>query len=160
MTFALSRDPGKLMQAIPALAASAVTAGGGGDDTDANGVAIDLLATGRPKAESILFVVQANAVLGAAATIALPIRVQDSDNGSTGWADVVDPRVNGGSGTFTATTTSGAGAATVQQITQIGVPLEYCKRYVRVVAKPNMSAANTDTASVQGVAILFGLQKL
>lgn len=158
MNFALGRDLVQSILALPALAATAVTAGGSGDATDANGVAIDLADSTRAKAECVSFFVQGNAVLGASATLANAIRVQDSDNGSTGWADVVDPRTP--SATFAATKTSAAGAGTNQTLTAISVPTEYCKRYVRVVATPNLSAANTDTASLQGVAILSGLAKV
>lgn len=156
--FALSRDPGKLVEAIPALVNTPVTAGGSGDATDANGISIDLMATGRQKAEAILILAQATSVLGAAATMALAIRLQDSDTGSGGWVDVVDPRTP--AAIFSATTTSTAGAATVPSVTKLSVPLEYCKRYVRVVATPNLSAANTDTATVQAIALLCGLTKV
>lgn len=158
MNFAMGRDLAQLIIALPALGDTAVTAGGSGDDTDANGVAIDLGDPSRPRAECVSFIAQAHAVLGASATIANIVRVQDSDNGSTGWADIVDPRTPGA--TFTASKVSAAGAGTNQTDTVISVPTEYCKRYVRLVAKPNMSAANTDTARVQAICILSGLQKL
>lgn len=158
MTFALSRDLAAQVEIIPALADTAITAAGGGDDADANGITIDLNATGRQRAECVTFVVQGNAVLAASQTLALPIRVQDSANGSS-WADVVDPRTTGLTA-FGATNTSAAGAATNQTVTKVSVPTEYLRQYVRVVAKPNLSASGTDTARLQGVAILSGLAKV
>jgi len=151
----LGRDLAQNIIALPALADANLTAGGAGDDTDANGIAIDTLSY--PKAEAVTFIVQGTASLAASQTLALPIRVQDSDNGSTGWTDVQDPRVGG---VAAATKTSEAGAGTKTVATVVGVPLEYCKRYVRCVAKPNLSAGGTDTARIQGVAVLSGLAKV
>lgn len=150
----LGRDLAQNVIILSALADTAITAGGGGDDTDANGISIDTISY--PKAEALTFAVQGNAVLAASQTLALPVRVQDSADGSS-WADVTDPRING---VATASKTSAAGAGTIQVVTVVGVPMEYCRRYVRCVAKPNLSAGGTDTARLQGVAILSGLQKV
>lgn len=157
MNFGLGRDLAQLVEIIPALGHTAITAGGGGDDTDANGVTIDLALSTRQKAECVSFVVVGEATLAASQTLANIIRVQDSANGSS-WADVSDPRTP--SATFTATATSAAGVGTNQTVTKISVPTEYLRQYVRVVAKPNLSASGTDTARLQGVAILSGLAKV
>jgi len=158
MSFALGRDLAQSIITLPALADTALTAGGAGDDTDANGVSIDLADATRPKAECVTIIAQGTAVLAASQTLALPVRLQDSDTGSGGWADVVDPRTGTGA-VFSATRTSAAGAGTIPVATVLSVPTEYCKRFVRVVAKPNLSASGTDTARVQAVAILSGLAR-
>jgi len=157
MNFALGRDLAQLVDIVPALAHTNVTAGGSGDATDANGVSIDQAAAGRQKAECITFVVVAEATLASAQTLSNAIRVQDSANGSS-WADVVDPRVP--SATFSTAATSAAGVATNQTVAKLSVPTEYLRQYVRVVATPNLSASGTDTARLQGVAILSGLAKV
>ncbi|AUN31953.1 hypothetical protein [Niveispirillum cyanobacteriorum] len=151
--FALQRDIASELQAVAfALAATAATAGGSGDNTAANGATINVSTFPSGRQESVAFLIPARAVLAAAATLTVSAKIQTSDDGS-GWVDVVAP-------TTVLTLTGGSGGTTETGVGKIGVSLEYCGTYVRVVVTPDLSAANTDTASVSSVAVFGGPYKL
>lgn len=146
--YALGRNVAAEILPKYAAASTSLTAAGGGDNTAVNGSAIDQT-TFPCKAESIAFLIAALAVLTAAKTLVVTAKIQDSADNST-WADVV---ASATILTLTATgTSSGAG--------RLGVDLNTCRRYVRVVFTPDLSATGTDTAVVQCIAILGGLQEV
>jgi len=152
----LYRDLAANLLTAPGLGATALTAGGAGDNTAANGVSIDLLQYSM--VESVTFVITATAVLGAGQKLTTNAKIQDSADGST-WADVSVPVSYSGTPT-TSTVTTATGAGTYQQVGVIGVPTEYCRRYVRCVVTPDLDRANTDTATVMAAGLLWGAHRL
>jgi hypothetical protein len=146
-----------------AAAVGTLTAGGAGDNTAINGTALDTNAITNAagvvvKAESVTFLTFLQAVLGAGNKLTTALKIQDSADGST-FADIVMP-----AGTTIPTTATNvltnASAGTYQTVAAIGIPLEYCRQYVRLVATPDLDRANTDTGTVTSIAVFGGASKL
>ena len=152
----LYRDLAANLVTANGLGATALTAGGAGDNTAANGISIDLL--NYSMVESVTYVVTATAVLGAGQKLTTAAKIQDSADNSS-WADVSVPVSYSGIPTATTVTTA-VGAGTYQQVGVIGVPTEYCRRYVRCVITPDLDRAGTDTATVMAAALLWGSHRL
>ncbi|MFG1205578.1 hypothetical protein [Xanthobacter flavus] len=130
----------------------AATAGGSGDATESAGAVIDLLAlASRP--ESVAFVLAAKAVLAATKKLALTAKIEHSDASGSGFTDLVAAKV-------VLTLTGATGGSTERGAAKIGTSLEYAKRYIRVSINPDLDAANTDTATVDAVAIFGGSARL
>jgi len=147
---ALGRDIKAETYSAYALASTAVTAGGTGDDVEIVGSTLDRLAL--PKAESVVFEIPCKAILAATKTLVVTGKIQDSANGSD-WTDLV------ASGTLL-TLTGGAGGSTEYGVARLGVDLSQARRYVHVCATPNLSATATDTAEIgAGIGELGGLQE-
>ncbi|MBP2233089.1 hypothetical protein J2847_006424 [Azospirillum agricola] len=131
----LQTDIGSVITARAGSAIAAITAGSGSDNVAVNGLAIDRNALGLPG--SALVTLLFTATLGAGKTLSVPaFKIQDSGDGAS-WGDFT---------AFTApgvvATTSGSGQTSAK------VCLTGARRYVRVVFQPDLSAADTDTASV------------
>lgn len=152
--FALGRDIAtELGPCAFALPSTSVTAGGAGDNTATSGTAIDLGALpGGVRAESITFLIGAKATLAATKTLAVSARILTSADGSA-WTEAVGA-------TSIVTLTGGAGGSTESGAGRIGVSLEYCSQFVRVEVTPDLSAANTDTAILFGLAVFGGVSRL
>jgi hypothetical protein len=134
-------EPGVYQKGNAGLAGVVVTAGGAADDVYQNGAAIDRL-----NYESCMVVVNLNNGTLASGQSAVPtVKLQDSADGSTGWADYGTAQILP---TITNPTQSGVGTA--------GFDLRGAKRYVRPVAKVNLSSANTDTLNLSAAVILSG----
>ena len=58
------------------------------------------------------------------------------------------------------TLTGDTGGSTEAGVGVVGADLRSARRYVRVVATPDLSAADTDTASIDAVAVLYGADEL
>jgi hypothetical protein len=148
---ALGRDIKAETYPVYALASTAVTAGGGGDNVEIVGATLNL--ANLPKAESVVFEVPCKAVLAATKTLVVVGKIQDSANGSD-WADLV------ASATLL-TLTGGGGGSTEYGVARVGVDLNKARQYVRASATPNLSATATDTADVgAGLAEFGGLQEM
>lgn len=148
---ALAADIAALCHVVNALNATAATAGGTGDATAANGATIDLAAT-TTRYNSVAFLVRANATLAEGETLTLAAKIEDSADGSD-WDDLV--------AAATVLTLAGAtGGATEAGVGVLGADLRSARRYLRVVATPDLSAADTDTAGIDAVAILCGADEL
>ena len=154
--YALSRDPLSQIVAFNGLANTAITAGGGGDATAANGISIDTLSIG--KAEAVMAFVTSTAALGAGQKLTTAVKFQDSADNST-WADVGVPVSYSGQSSVTVVTTA-AGAGNYNQVAAAQVPLEYCRRYLRVVVTPDLDRSGTDTANVAALLVFSGLGKV
>lgn len=129
-----------------------ITAGGTGDNTEVDGLAID-----RKNATSMSVGIVAKAVLAATKTLVVNLTLQDSADGST-FADVAAALQPGGAAdSAVLTLTGGAGGSTESGVYQLGVNLASLRRYVRVQVKPDLNATGTDTATVAGVIALGGL---
>ena len=133
-----------------ALASTAVTAGGSGDNTEVVGVTIDIGSLAE-RPNSVSFEVPFVATLAATQTGVVTGLIQQSVDGTT-WTTLV------ASATLL-TLTGPSGGGTVRGVARIGSSLlkKDCN-YIRVKATPNLSAANTDTAVLgAGVAVFGGL---
>jgi hypothetical protein len=151
MNSSLGKDIKAELHPVAALDPVSATAGGAGDGTEADGVTIDqrALSTGF---NSVEFNIAAKAVLAEDETLTVTGNLQDSADGSS-WADITTPAT-------LLTLTGGAGGSTERGVARMGVDLTKYRRYVRCQATPELSAANTDTANLQGIAIFGGGQEL
>lgn len=153
MSYSMMKDIGRYLKAMFAIPHTAATAGGSGDATEVDGVAIDRLALG-DRAESGLVVIAGRATMASGETLTIAANLQDSPNNSD-WTD---------HSTVLATTTvlSAAGGALTASAFQVQLPVDLrgAERYVRVQATPNLSRAGTDTAEMFGVLVLGGQQEL
>ena len=120
-----------------ALANTALTAGGSGDNTKVTGASIDV--TGFDSAK---LSVGYSATLSASQTLSLAIEMQESADGSNWDTAVVLQTL------AVVATATGTGTAT------INVPISTAKKYVRVNVTPDLSNANTDTATINGQLVL------
>jgi hypothetical protein len=144
MGVAGSKDVGAYIKNALGLAPVRVTAGGGADNVDQPGPAID-----RKGYLSCEFSLTVQGVLAATQNVVVTARLQDSADGSTGWndyGDTVTLQINDGSNE------SGFlnGKAS----------LDGAKRFIRLVGKANLSAADTDIADLAGVVTLGGANEL
>jgi hypothetical protein len=140
----IQTDVGRYVKSVLALAPVQITAGESGDGQAQNGVAIDRLGY-----LSAVAVVPVSATLGQGNTLTISAKVQDSADGSTGWADY-------GSGTGNVVLTGGTGGSTETALLELNVNLAGARRYIRVVVTGDLSASSTDTQRFGAVLILGG----
>ncbi len=130
-----------------------VTAGGAGDNTEANGEWVDRkdLTDGIAMSAKLVFVLEAT--LAAAANMTLLANFQDATDASgTGAADYGTP--------FPVTTVlASTPGGTVFTVVEIDVNLSSAREFVRIQFTPNLSAANTDTARCAAVWLFGGAQR-
>lgn len=149
----LQHDVAALLSAKIGSAFTAATAAGTGDNTAVTGSTIDRASgAGRPSSAALLILWQAT--LAAAATLTIKsVKVEHSDDGSS-WSDYLtytDPGVVG---------TGQTGGSTEKGVVKLACDLSSAKRYVRLDFTPDLSAANTDTASIVGAMVLAGFDRL
>jgi len=148
---------GALLRSAIASAFVSATAGGTGDNTAVTGLTVDRIDPNTGSlAGSVRFSVAWQAVLAAAATLTLKtVKIeQSSDNStwdSTAYITFTDPGV---------VATGPGGGGTVRGVTAFDADLSSAKRYVRIDFTPDLSAANTDTASLSATATLAGSDRL
>lgn len=143
---------GDLISVERAIANTAVTAGGGGDNTQVTGVILDRAALGWPK--SAVLAIPFTATLAAAATLSLAFNVQEGDD--AGLSDAATLQT----ATAAVVATGPGGGGTVTGTFQVNVPLEGAGRYVRARVTPDLSAVNTDTAALSGVMVFGGAERV
>ena len=119
---------------------TSVTAGGSGDATAINGVAID-----RDSMYSGQVNVSYDATLSTDETLTLAMKLQHSDDG-TNFEDFV-------------TLDNEVVLATAKGVVSRNFSLRAAKKYIRLVVTPDMSASDTDTASIGGTVVLTGSDK-
>lgn len=148
---ALDRDLGFFTRGHRDLANTSVTAGASTDNVYYAGASIDLDGLGY-RAEGITFYTPVTAVLGANQTCTLTSKIETSSDNST-WAvvNLTEEEV-----TLTLSSTAGG---TVYGVAIQSASLQQCDRYVRHSVKPNLSRANTDTATLLSVAVLSGIDR-
>ncbi|MCW2243584.1 discoidin domain-containing protein [Azospirillum canadense] len=134
-----------------ALAPTSATAGGSGDSAAVNGTSIDVTGFSAGRVESVGFLLGATATLAATKTLTVGAKIQTSNDGAS-WTDVKDAAT-------ILTLTGATGGSAETGVGKIGVSLEYCGRYVRVVATPELSATGADTATIFGTAVFGGAHK-
>jgi hypothetical protein len=146
MGVAGSKDVGAFIKSVLGLAPVRVTAGGGADNVDQNGPAID-----REGYLSCEFSLVAQGVLATLETAAVDARIQDSADGSTGWNNYGDPAP---------TLNLADGVNNERGMTNGKLNLDGAKRFIRLVGKTNPSAGSTDTVDIAGVVTLGGPNEL
>jgi len=134
---------------VRAAANTAVTAGGGGDNTAVTGVIIDRAALGWP--QSCVVAVPFTATLASAQTLSLAITVQSGEAPNLSDASTLATRANGVVAT---------GAGTVTGTVELDVNLSGAGRYVRANFTPDLSASGTDTAALSEVIVFGGAIRL
>lgn len=146
------RSIGDLVAVKRAAANTAVTAGGGGDNTEVAGVIIDRAAIGFP--QSCVVAIPFTATLAAAATLTIAFDVDEGNDSGLSDAEVLT------SATAAVVATGPSGGGTVAGTFEANVSLAGAGRYVRLNFTPNLSAANTDTAALSAVIVFGGMDRL
>ncbi len=147
-------DIGVMVAGKVALDPYTSTAGGSGDASAANGLAIDRLAMASI-ARSCKIQLIAVATLAATKLATIVFKLQQSDDGSTGWTDYTyDP---GGAtvGAVTVVLTGGSGGTTERKVLEANYDLSGAKRWIRLTVTPDLNAATVDTLLLAGL-INFG----
>ncbi|HTV07798.1 MAG TPA: hypothetical protein VMD97_01980 [Candidatus Aquilonibacter sp.] len=147
--FAMTHNIDAFIGAAAASDDVSLTAGGAGDNTEVNGLAIDRAALSYPLSAS--FIAHYKAVLGAGNTISLSAVVQTADD--SGFTENVNTLA-----TFAKAVvdTGAAGGSTQRGVVRFPVDFAGAQEFVRIQFTPDLSAANTDTADVSVVAVLGG----
>lgn len=143
---------GDLISIARTSANTAVTAGGGGDNTAVTGVIIDRAAFGW--AQSAVFAVPFTATLAASQTLSVAMTVQHGEDAGLSDVATFATRANA------VVATGPVGGGTVTGVVELDVNLGGARRYVRLNFTPDLSAANTDTAALSGVAVFGGAVRL
>lgn len=140
--------------------ATAVTAGGAGDATEATSAAVDVAAAtqgNRYNAMGLLLAV--SATLAEAATLTVTLALEEAEDDGAGspsdWQPAAPEAVDAPD---SLTLTGGPGGSTERAVFKVGVDLRRVRRYLRVKYNPDLSAANTDTASLQPIWLLANPQ--
>lgn len=141
-----------MLQAVFALASTAVTAGGSGDNTEITGQTINIGTLSR-RPSSVDFQIPVVSTLGATQTCIVIGRVQTSIDGTT-WVNVA-------ANATLLTLTGGSGGTTERGVARVGCDLiRKDANFVRVMVTPDLNRANTDVATVgAGVAVFGGLDQ-
>lgn len=150
------RDIASVATPVLASAFTSITAGGAGDNAAIVGGTTDRTAlnsySSLPRA--VEYAVAWQATLGANNTLSLKTaKIQSSQDGAT-WSDLqtfTDPGV---------VATGPAGGGVVSGVTKFGAQIGMAGRYVRFVVTPDLSAANTDTATVVSLGVMAGFDRL
>jgi hypothetical protein len=148
--FEAARVSDLLSLAAKSAGSGKLTAGGTGDNTKVTGTTLDRLsADGVKLHKTAKFTFAGQAVLAAAATLAVAVEIQDSADGQS-WNTAVPLQ------TSTVEATGAGGGSTEQPAFELNVDLGTTyARYVRFNVTPDLSAANTDTAT-WGAAVQWG----
>jgi len=131
---------------------TAVTAGGGGDNTAVTGVIIDRAELGYP--QSAVLAIPFTATLAAAATLSLAYTVQEGNAANLSDAATL------ATATAAVVATGPVGGGTVTGTFEVNLSLAGAGRYVRANFTPDLSAANTDTAGLSAVLVFGGSNRL
>ncbi|WP_448208479.1 hypothetical protein [Azospirillum sp. sgz302134] len=140
-TPAFGRDDAALITPAVGLIGHTITAGGAADNVDKTAAVLDLRdGFGTTRFGSLTAVVMATATLAAGKTLTVSGVFEHSVDGVT-FAPIGDPAV-------VLTLTGAAGGSTEIGVVVAGCNLAEAERFVRFRAKPDLSAANTDTAEI------------
>lgn len=135
-----------------ASANTAVTAGGGGDNTEVTGVIIDRAALGWP--ESAVLAIPFTTTLAASETLSIAYTVASSQ------ADNLSNPTTVRTAALAAVATGPGGGGTVTGTFEVDLNLRGAGRYVRANWTPDLSRANTDTAALSAVLVFGGSNRL
>lgn len=145
------RNIGDLIKVDRAAANTAITAGGGGDNTEVVGVIIDRAAIGWP--ESAVLAIPFSAVLGAGQSLQIGYTVAEGQQSNLADAATLVTAAQ-------AIVASSVGGGTVTGCFEVNFSLRGAGRYVRCNFTPNLSAANTDTAALSAVLVTGGANRV
>jgi hypothetical protein len=145
-------DIGSLISVVRAAANTAVTAGGGGDNTAVTGVIIDRAALGWPN--SAVLAIPYTTTLAASATLSLAFTAQEGQAANLSDAATLQ------TATLAVVATGPAGGGTVTGTFEVSLNLRGAGRYVRANFTPDLSAANTDTAALSAVLVFGGASRV
>lgn len=143
-------EPGEALKILAMGCAVSATAAGSGDNTELTGEVIDRLGF-----SGCVVAIPFKAVLGAGESLALTLKVAESDDGSTfGSDETIASAVS---------VASSAGGGTIADCYKLAVNLSGVgaprKRYLRFKLTPNLSASSTDTCVISSAVILGGPDK-
>ena len=152
---ALGKDAAALVKCLYGVDEITETAGSSPEPAESNGLAINCAPSSLGfRANGIGFAITAEAVLQAAETLVLTANLQESADGSTGWADITDPAT-------VLTLTGDTGGSTERGGAVLAFDLgRTTKDYVRVQVTPVFSAADTDTCSIHADVLFTGIDQL
>ncbi|WP_431856609.1 hypothetical protein [Azospirillum sp.] len=152
-TPAMGRDDAALFTPAFAKAEYDLTAGAGSDNAEQTCAALDLRDDfGTKRFGTAIAIIAATATLAVAATLVVTGIWEHSDDGAT-YTEI-------GTDETMLTLTGGAGGSTETGAAALGCNLAEAKRFVRFKEKPNLSAADTDTAKVSVVYVLSSPSEL
>ncbi len=144
LNFALSKKLGSLIRGTKGNPPASVAAG------TRNGAAIDRSPAGGVHFAGLALYAAAGVLTGAPTAMTMDAKVQDSADGSTGWADYKP---------------DGVTVAAIPQITaanaeaEIDVDLSGAKRYVRIVETVGFTAGTSPLLGAQETVILYGADR-
>ena len=150
MDINLTRNVAGLLTVKSGSSTTTATAGGTGDNTTKNGIAIDRQAIQSPL--SAVAAVMADATLASGANLKVTFTISHSDDNSSFTTYQTTAALT----TLTAT----GGASTMSGHASLAVNLSGAKRYVRLDHVPDLSAAGTDTAVTRAVWVFGGEDRL
>lgn len=110
-----------------------------------NGAAIDRKPVGLPGFDSCKLIVATGAESGSPTARSSTCTIQDSDNGSTGWANYVPPN---GAASVAVTAASSIG--------EVNVDLSSARRFIRVVEVVAFTGGTTPTLLTNAIVVLGG----
>ena len=113
-----------------------------------NGAAIDRATPGGVRYAGMSVVAECGAATGKPSAQTLDAKVQDSADGSTGWADYIPP----GESTVAAVPQLAADGA----ISKVDVDLSGAKRYVRIVETVALTGGTSPKLPASEVVVLYG----
>lgn len=156
MQVAQQRDIGAFLDVAGSLFTGTITAGGGGDGSAQTGEAVDRVNRGTLNMpHSGKLIVPVNATLASGETLTVTTVVEESDDGSTGWAQF---DTASGDTTFNALD---SGSAQQDLVASLDVPnLDGAKEYLRASVTLTFSASSTDTAEAMGTFVFGGLDRI
>lgn len=144
MTAVLERDTLPFFAVARGVNPWSVTAGGANDNSDVNGPSVD-----RRKYRTAIGVMSIVCTLAGSQTATCTLRLQDSADGSTGWADY---------GAIESLTISDGSAE--YGVIKANRNIDGAKPFVRWVGKIDLSAGSVDTAIAAVGALYGGAQNL
>lgn len=154
------RNVGAQLTCKRAILQTAVTAGGGADGTEIDGVAVQRVVSGDP-ALSCVLAIPWNAALASAVTLTIAANLQTGP-GSTGpWTDLPVGQGSTAVNAYSGVVATGTSAASpFEGCVQLDADLSMADEYIRAQVTPTLSSTDTDTANVAGVLVLGGFGDL
>jgi hypothetical protein len=150
-------DVGAHIKGAIGLIPNTITAGGGGDGTEQDGLDVDRLGY-----HSAKFIIEWSATLAQDATLTLAATVQDTATAGSGHADYIAAAL-----ASTIVATGGTGGTTENGTTAIDVDFDMGaddlgvgNRYFRLQFTPTCSATQTDTVDLAVCVVLGGADVL
>lgn len=146
------RNIGALIAVARAAANTAVTAGGGGDNSAVTGAIIDRASYGMP--QSAVLAIPYTATLGAGETLSIAYTIQEGQTANLSDAATLKTAASA------VVVTGPSGGGTVTGVFEVDVDLGPAGQYVRANFTPDLSRANTDTAALSAVLVLGGMDRV